>query len=191
MPVLSYVMLGRHQQQPGQVLRYLSGWPIIGGAEARERALAMDQLDAMGLADFAAMRMGDVPYGIAKIADLGRVLLAEPQVLLLDEPASGLSGGERLKIAEILRQFGRDPSRAVVVVEHDLILAARICDSMLVLNAGQSIAFGSPQKVLANPDVVDQLLGGAPLDELAPPEPGAGRNSPPSGVTSTQEERTS
>jgi branched-chain amino acid transport system ATP-binding protein len=168
MPLLSYVMLGRHQQQPGRVLRYLSGWPSLSGGEARERNRAMRQLEAMGLGEFLAARMADVPYGIAKLADLARVLLGEPRLLLLDEPASGLSSDERVKIADVLRDVGRDAGRALVIVEHDLALAARTCDVMLVLSAGKQIAFGSPQEVLASAVVVDQLLGGAPLEDLSP-----------------------
>lgn len=167
MPVLSYVMLGRHQRQPGRVLRYLSGWPFLRGGEAQERHRAMSQLDAMGLAEFATARMADVPYGIAKLADLARILLGEPQLLLLDEPASGLSSAERASIAEVLLDVGRDASRAVVVVEHDLALAARTCDIMLVLSAGKRIALGSPKEVLATPVVVEQLLGGARLEDHA------------------------
>jgi branched-chain amino acid transport system ATP-binding protein len=193
-PLLWYVMLGRHQRQQGRVLRYLSGWPALGGAEARERTAAMEQLESMGLSGFASMRMSAVPYGIAKLADLARVLLGEPRLVLLDEPASGLNTDERAQIAEVLRDIGRAPDRALVVVEHDLTLAARVCDTMLVLGAGKRLAYGKPREVLANPDVVDQLLGGAPLKDPLPapgPEPGEGRPASAEGAAPAHKENPS
>jgi branched-chain amino acid transport system ATP-binding protein len=161
--VLNYVMLGRHGQQAGHVLRYLVGWPVFRGAEADERRRAMQQLDSMGLAEFALLRMSEIPYGVAKLVDLARVLASESRVLLFDEPASGLTGEERVQITDVLRSISTDFRRAQVIVEHDLALASRACDEMVVLSAGHRIAGGAPGDVLEIPAVVEELLGGVRL----------------------------
>jgi branched-chain amino acid transport system ATP-binding protein len=172
MQVLSYVMLGRHQLQRGAVLRYSIGWSHLSGAEANERRLAMACLESLGVDQVAKLRMSEIPYGMAKMVDLARVLLGEPHIVLLDEPASGLNTDERIKIGEVLRTIGENSNRATIVVEHDLILASRVCQNFLVLSAGTPIAFGPPDRVLSDPKVIDELLGGAPLDvsRIVPPK---------------------
>jgi len=164
MVVLNYVMLGRHQQQKGNVFRYAVGWAQIFGAESNERRLAMGCLESLGVEQAANLRMSEIPYGMAKMVDLARVLLGEPHIVLLDEPASGLSTDERVKIADVLRTIGDDPERAMIVVEHDLLLASRVCQNLLVLSAGSPIAYGPPEEILNDQKVIDELLGGAPLD---------------------------
>jgi branched-chain amino acid transport system ATP-binding protein len=164
MMVLNYVMLGRHQQQRGTVFRYAVGWAQMSGAEANERRLAMDCMESLGVEQAANLRMSEIPYGMAKMVDLARVLLGKPHIVLLDEPASGLSTDERVKISEVLRTIGDDPERAMIVVEHDLLLASRVCQNLLVLSAGAPIAFGPPREILNDQRVIDELLGGASLD---------------------------
>ena len=164
MLVLNYVMLGRHQQQRGTVLRYAVGWAHMSGAEANERRLAMECMESLGVEQAANYRMSEIPYGMAKMVDLARVLLGEPHIVLLDEPASGLNTDERVKISEVLRTIGDDSERSMIVVEHDLLLASRVCQNLLVLSAGTPIAYGPPEEILNDPKVIDELLGGAPLD---------------------------
>jgi branched-chain amino acid transport system ATP-binding protein len=164
MLVLNYVMLGRHQQQRGTVFRYAVGWAQVSGAEANERRLAMECMESLGVEQAANLRMSEIPYGMAKMVDLARVLLGKPHIVLLDEPASGLSTDERVKISEVLRTVGEDPERAMIVVEHDLLLASRVCQNLLVLSAGAPIAYGPPEQVLNDQKVIDELLGGAALD---------------------------
>lgn len=121
---------------------------------------AMAALDFVGLTSIARSRVRDIPYGHAKLADLARALVVRPTLLLLDEPASGLSGDERTVMARLLRRIKHELGITQVVVEHDMALVSECCDRIVVLSHGQVIGDGIPEVVLAQPDVVRELLDG-------------------------------
>ncbi|MBM4325368.1 MAG: ABC transporter ATP-binding protein, partial [Deltaproteobacteria bacterium] len=101
----------------------------------------------------------DCPYGIQKKVELGRALALEPQLLLLDEPVSGLTVEEKeesaYRIGEIRGRF----HATILLVEHDLRIASRLADRMVALNYGQKIAEGSPEQVQKNSEVIRAYLG--------------------------------
>jgi ABC-type branched-subunit amino acid transport system ATPase component len=128
-------------------------------ADRKARDVARQSLDLVGLNVRLDARVGDLPYGHAKLVDLARALAADPSVLLLDEPASGLSAQERVTMTRILLKIGGDTNLTQVIVEHDMQLVQDCCSRIAVLSHGQVIADGPPGQVLADPRVAEELLG--------------------------------
>jgi branched-chain amino acid transport system ATP-binding protein len=125
--------------------------------ERRVAGRAMEVLDELGAADYARRLPSALPYAIQKRTALARALMAEPRLVLLDEPASGLSESELDALGSRIRSLtGR---MAVLLVEHHMDLVMSVCDRIVVLNFGQVIAQGTPEAIRANPDVVSAYLG--------------------------------
>ena len=121
----------------------------------RRRALAA--LDRVGIADTADSLPGQLPFAHRKRLALARVLAAQPRLLLLDEPASGLTETELPELGRLISNLAADAS--VVVIEHRMDLMMSVCDTIAVLDFGKLIAFGTPQQVQADPAVTDAYLG--------------------------------
>jgi ABC-type branched-subunit amino acid transport system ATPase component len=126
---------------------------------AGSRAVA-DQLERFGCATYARHLPAQAPYGARKMAELARAAVAKPAVLLLDEPAAGLSRQERLELVAALQSMqATEPEMAACLVEHDVGLVAAVCRRMQALNFGRVIAVGSSDEVLADPEVREAYLG--------------------------------
>ena len=125
-------------------------------------------LDELGAADYARRLPAALPYAIQKRTALARALMAEPRLLLLDEPASGLSESEMDALGRCVR--GLTERMSVLLVEHHMDLVMSVCDRLVVLNFGQVIAEGTPAVIRSDPDVATAYLGD-PVDG-APPDRG-------------------
>jgi branched-chain amino acid transport system ATP-binding protein len=121
----------------------------------RERSLTA--LDRVGAADLAGRLPDQLPYGMRKRVALARALVAEPNVLLLDEPASGLPEAELPELGDLITGLAADAS--VVVVEHQMDLMMSVCEAIAVLDFGKLIAHGTPDQVQADPAVTAAYLG--------------------------------
>jgi branched-chain amino acid transport system ATP-binding protein len=137
--------------------------PRRGGARksSAERAAEVTALlTALDLSERSRVAASTLPAGSQKVVELARVLLGRPTVLLLDEPASGLSEAETARLADILVAV-RSLGITVIIVDHNLRLVMGICDQVVVMDAGRVIASGDPTAVQADPAVRAAYLGAA------------------------------
>jgi ABC-type branched-subunit amino acid transport system ATPase component len=136
-----------------------------GAGSAAERARALELLEFVGIAELAALPAGNLSYGQRKLLELAYVLVADPDVLLLDEPAGGVNPTLVNQIADRIRQLNR-AGKTFLVVEHDLGFVMDLCGTVTVLDQGRSLCTGPPEEVRRNPAVLDAYLGGGDEDEV-------------------------
>jgi branched-chain amino acid transport system ATP-binding protein len=173
--VLENVVAGTTLRTPGETLSALLGLPNASRTERRRREVAMRALERLGVAEHASRSPASLPHSAAKRVALARALASEPHLLLLDEPASGLTEGERDELRHLLRDLRGTMS--VLVVEHHMDLVMATCDRVVVLDFGLVIASGTPAEVRADPAVAEAYLG----HELSATVPGARAEGPSAG----------
>ncbi|RSM80682.1 ABC transporter ATP-binding protein [Kibdelosporangium aridum] len=157
MSVLDNVLVGAGPLARSGPLSTLLGLRRAARDEAELRDRAMETLTGLGIADVHAALPGSLPYGIRKRVALARALVAEPRLLLLDEPASGLAADEIDELEERITALATDC--AVVVVEHNIDWVMRVCSRVVVLDFGEVIAAGRPAYVQNDQRVIDAYLG--------------------------------
>ena len=150
----------------GATARARSGfWPALVALprsavdDRRLAQIAEQALERVGAAAAAHHKPGELPYGMRKRVALARALAADPKLLLLDEPASGLDEGELDELGQLIRELAATAS--MVVVEHHMDLMMAVCDSITVLDFGKVIAAGTPADVQADAKVTAAYLGTA------------------------------
>jgi branched-chain amino acid transport system ATP-binding protein len=129
-----------------------------------ERADAI--LDMLGLQAVRDQRVGGQSYGTLKLLELGCALATDPDILLLDEPTSGMGPEESDQLGERLLDLRREFGLTMLVIEHHVPLVLRVCDHVYVLNFGQLLAEGPPSVIQTHPEVVAAYLGGSAPDAL-------------------------
>ena len=160
MSVLENVMLGTHLgAQPPSPAATLLTFPAFRRFEADVRERSMAALEALQIADYAQDAAGQLPYGVQKRVDLARSLVANPSLLLLDEPAAGLTEAESYQLMELIRTLHAERGFGLLLVEHDMHFVTGLCPRITVIDFGKLLAEGTPEEVRNNRDVVVAYLG--------------------------------
>ena len=161
MSVLDNVMVGHHCRTRGGFFANALRLPRAAREDRAIAEKARALIGALGLDAVAAMRVADLPFGTQKRVELARALAAEPKLLLLDEPASGLNHEEVSQLGALIRDLRERFRLTVLLVEHHMSLVMSISERVVALNFGRLVAQGTPAEVREHPEVVRAYLGTA------------------------------
>ena len=155
------LLIGRHVHQQTGFWQNLLFTPAVRRSERAFRLRVEEVIDLLDLQHHRDTMVAGLPYGVRKVVELARALCTEPQLLLLDEPSSGLNAEETDDMAYWIRDIQHELGITVLMVEHDMRLVSMVSDRVLAMNQGQVLALGSPAEVQSHPDVVEAYLGSA------------------------------
>ncbi len=153
------LLTAQHREASYSALAGVLGTPRTFEEEATLRRRALALLELMGLDDLADARVADLPYGVLKRLEIAAVLATDPDVLLLDEPGSGMGPEEAHALGDTLLDIRREFGVTIVMIDHHVPLVTRISDFVYCLNFGAVLAEGPPEVVRAHPEVVKAYLG--------------------------------
>jgi len=157
--VYENLMVGTHLQNESG---FTSNLLMLGSSrreDGRSKERVMDVLAMLGISNHAEDKVAGLPFGVLRLVELGRALVTQPRMLLLDEPASGLDVAETDAFAEILFKVRDEMGHTIFIIEHDMRLVMLICDYIYVLEFGRNLAEGFPSEIQSNPAVIAAYLG--------------------------------
>jgi branched-chain amino acid transport system ATP-binding protein len=156
--VVENVMLGGHCKMTQGFARSLLRLPNVFAEGRRLREKSIQWLDFVGLGERADHTADHLPHGQQRLLEIARAMIADPRLVLLDEPAAGLNGAETAHLLDMIRKLNAQ-GVSVLIVEHDMKFIVNLCHRIIVLNHGALIPIGTPNEIRRNPAVIDAYLG--------------------------------
>ena len=156
--VLENALVGTHMKFPPNVFAAIVGRDDAARRGARARA--EEVLDFFGLSDLAGEPAGELPHGHQRALGMAVAMAAQPAVMLLDEPFTGMNPEETRRMMALMFKL-RDSGITILLVEHDMHAIMGLCDRITVMSFGRFLAEGGPQEIRSHPEVIEAYLGGA------------------------------
>jgi branched-chain amino acid transport system ATP-binding protein len=159
MTLIDNLLLARHIRRKSNIFSEMSFLPSVQKQEIASREKAEEIIDFLDLQHYRDQLVENLPYGIQKIIELGRALTMEPEIILLDEPTSGMNVEESQDLTFWITDIKEEWGITIIVVEHNIKFVRALADRTMVLSFGQVIAQGKTSDVLNDPAVIDAYLG--------------------------------
>lgn len=157
--LIDNVLIGAHTDFKATIFEQALRLPRARREEREMRAKAVQALEFMGIAHLKDALAGGQPYGVLKKVEMARTLMANPKLIILDEPAAGLNDSETAELAETIRRMRDEYHCTILLVEHDMRLVMNICDRICAISFGQFLACGTPAEIQNNKLVQEAYLG--------------------------------
>lgn len=183
--VFENMLVATHLANPSGVLSGAIAGSKALMAEAKARRRVRDVIEMLHLGEFADRPTGGLPFGVLRMVEVGRAMVTDPRLIMLDEPASGLDNTETDRLSELLLNV-RELGVGLLLIEHDVRMVTSVSDYMYVIDRGTPLADGTPDKIQRDPNVIAAYLG-QPADEAdgtAKPKRGA-KGAPKKPATKT------
>lgn len=158
MTVLENIMVGGHVQAKLGMIRGILDFKGSRNEEKKLIQKAEEVLDKIGMYHLKDEYMKNLPYGRQKISEIGRAMMNDPKLILLDEPAAGLNPSERAELIQVIKKTHKE-GFSYFLIEHNMDVVMNISDQITVLNFGRKIAEGTPKQVQSNEEVIKAYLG--------------------------------
>ena len=159
MSVLDNIMTGRLNHMKASVLDQALWWGRAQREEVANRQKAEEIIDFLEIQNIRKTPVGRLPYGLKKRVELARALVAEPQILLLDEPMAGMNVEEKEDMSRFILDVNDEFGTTIVLIEHDMGVVMDLSDRVVVMDYGKKIGDGTPDEVRKNQEVIDAYLG--------------------------------
>jgi branched-chain amino acid transport system ATP-binding protein len=159
LPVLDNVLIGNHLRLHSSPMAAICRTPGYVKQEEHAYEETMTLLEGLGLAHVVHEKTGALPYGLQRKLEVARALATRPKVLLLDEPATGMTTEETTEMIDFILGVRDDFDLTILLIEHHMRVVMGLCPRILVLNYGETIAEGTPEEIQNNPEVIQAYLG--------------------------------